>query len=410
VKVDDASLMDAAIQEDPYDYYRALHAEAPVYLMPDTGYYLVSGYDELRYVIDRPEVWSNDLGRHAGSSMFQHPEAERVLARGGWPRDTRLQADPPAHRDYRAIIGPSFTAGRIKRLAAFVEAVVAEQLAALGGAESCEFMRDFAAGLPIRVVTKLLGLPASDAPQIKRWSDAWVEPLSYGITREREVEVAHLGVELQQYLASWMRKKREQPQDDVLTQLELATFPDGTPLPEGERIGIAEHLIVGGHETATSALGSGMMLLGQLPEIQARLRSDPSLIRNFVEETLRLESPSQGFFRFALSDAEVAGVPIPKGSMVHLRFAAANRDARQFAEPNRLDLDRKNAATHMAFGTGEHHCIGAPLARLELQTAFRAILERMESFTLQSRNTFDHLPGLSLRTLAALHIDYRLDS
>ena len=408
MRVEDASLMDPEIQENPFAYYRALHEQAPVYEMPDTGFFLVGGYEELRYVIDHPEIWSNDIGRYTGSSMFQSPDADALLENEGWKRDTRLQSDPPDHQNYRSIVAKAFTAGRIKKLAPFVEELVTKQVDALPDASTCEFMSDFAAGVPIAVITKLLGLPSEDAPKIKHWSDVWVEPLSYGLPPKREIEVARLGVELQQYLAAWMKKKRDSPEQDVLTELELATFPDGTPLPIGERIGIAEHLIVGGHETASSALGSGLMLLGQRPEVEASLRKDASLIRPFVEEVLRLESPSQGFFRYAVRDGEVGGVVIPKGSMVHVRFAAANRDPRQFKNPDKLDLYRKNAATHMAFSTGVHHCIGAPLARLELQTAFRVLLERWESFELLPENTFEHLPGLSLRTLKKLHIRYQL--
>ena len=406
--VDDASLMDPAVQENPYGYYEALVRDAPVYLMPDTGYYLVSGYEELRYVIDRPEIWSNDLLRHNDASMFQSRQAAQVLEDEGWARDTRLQADPPEHGHYRSVVQKSFTAGRIKQLAFFVQGLVDARLDRLAGSDRCEFMAEFAASVPIGVIANLLGLPASDAGQIKEWSDAWVEPLSYGISEEREVEVARLGVDLQKYLVAWMKKKRTSPAEDVLTDLEHATFSDGTPWPIGERVGIAEHLIVGGHETVTSALGSGIMLLGQNPDVEAELRGNPGLIRNFVEEVLRLESPSQGFFRYALADAEVGGVSIPKGAMVHVRFAAANRDPRQFPRPDKLDLHRRNAATHMAFSTGQHHCIGAPLARLELQTAFRSFLERVPSFELSSENTFEHLPGLSLRTLRAIHIEYQL--
>ena len=134
------------------------------------------------------------------------------------------------------------------------------------------------------------------------------------------------------------------------------------------------------------------------------MRSEPALIRNFVEEVLRLESPSQGFFRFAVETASVAGVEIPEGSMVQVRFAAANRDPEVFPDPDRLDLKRPNAGAHMAFSQGEHHCVGAPLARLELQTAFRVLLERFERIEIPEGHVLKHLPGIALRTLEALPI------
>jgi len=178
-----------------------------------------------------------------------------------------------------------------------------------------------------------------------------------------------------------------------------------------DKVGLAEHLIVGGHETATSALGSGMMILAKRPKIAAELRADLARVDNFVEEVLRLESPSQGFFRVVVQDTELNGVAIPKGSMVHLRFAAANRDPARFANPRELDLQRGNPRAHVAFSQGIHHCLGAPYARLELQTAFRSILQRMDDIRLDpDAPPPTHLPSLSLRTLKELHIRFRLRS
>lgn len=414
MRVEAHSLMDPAIQESPFDYYRALREQAPVYLMPDlmqeAGVYLVSRYRDVQYVIRHPEIWANDLLRKAAFSMFQHEEAREILEQKGWSRDTRLQSDPPVHRDYRALVTGAFTAGRVKALEPLVIEIAEELADQMARHSECEFIRSFAAWLPIRVITRLLGLPSEDAARIKLWSDAWVEPLTAGISREREIEVAELGVELQQYLAGWMQKKREHPEEDVLSDLARATFPDGSPLPIAESMGIAEHVIVGGHETVTSALASSLMLLIQHPGVEAELRREPHRIRDFVEESLRLESPSQGFFRYAVVDAEVAGVLIPKGSMVHVRFAAANRDPEQFPDPDRLDLDRANAGSHMAFSQGEHHCIGAPLARLELQTALRILLERFDDFAFAPNASLEHLPGLALRTLKSLRIRYALGS
>jgi cytochrome P450 len=405
MRVSDHSLMDPAIQEDPFAYYQALVEQAPVYRMPDTGFFLVSGYEPLRTVLSRPDIWSNDLARYTGSSMFQHAEAEAVLAKDGWPRDTKLQTDPPVHRDYRGIVSGAFTAGRVKAMTKFVKTQVEVSVRALAKTPRCDFLDAFAASLPIRVITQVLGLPAEDAPQIKRWSDAWVEPLGYGLSQQREVEVARLGVELQRYLAGWMERKRAAPREDLLTVLASARFPSGEALPMGERMGLAEHIIVGGHETVTSALASGVMLLAQQPDVEAALRADPSLVRNFVEEVLRLESPSQGFFRYAVRAEELNGVAIPEGAMVHLRFGAANRDPAQFPNPDALDLRRPNAGSHMAFSQGEHHCIGAPLARLELQSAFSSLLQHFSKIQLVPGESLEHLPGLALRTLRTLWVD-----
>lgn len=406
MRVLEHSLLEPKIQETPYAYYRACHEQAPVHFSAPLNAWIVTRYRDVQYVLNHPEIWANDLLVKAGFSMFQHPEARQILESKGWPRDTRLQSDPPIHRDYRALVATAFTAGRVRSLAPFIESIANELASAMARTPECDFIERFAAWLPIRVITRLLGLPAEDAAKIKHWSDAWVEPLSGVVSLEREIEVARLGLELQHYLADWMECKLNEPGEDVLTTLASACFPDGRPLPMAEKMGIAEHLIVGGHETVTSALASGLLLLIEHPDVLAALRRDRASMRGFVEEALRLESPSQGFFRYAEKDAEVAGVSIPRGAMVHVRFAAANRDPEQFPDPDVLDLERKNSGSHMAFSQGEHHCVGAPLARLELTTAFGVLLDHFERFELVPGASIRHLPGIALRTLAALPIRY----
>jgi cytochrome P450 len=407
VRVDERSLLDPDVQEDPYEYYRALREEAPVYRMPDTGAYVLSRYRDIQWAMSHPELYSIDLLGKAGFSMFRHAEAREVLLRHGHPRNTKLSTDPPEHKGYRGVVNASFTAGRVNASAPFVQRVVDElvgALAARGGA--CEFVRDFASPLPVRVIAERLGLPAEDVPRLKRWSDAWVEPLGYACSKEREIEIAWLGVELQRYLAQKFEEKRRSPGEDILSDLVHGRLPDGRALSEEEAMGLAEHITVGGHETVTSALAAGLLLLIEHPEVERELRGDPSLVRHFVEEALRLESPSQGFFRYALEDSELHGVAIPKGSMVHLRFAAANRDPEQFPDPDRIDLHRPNPGAHLAFGQGMHHCLGAPLARLELTTAFRTLLERFSTLRLAPGHPPPrHLPGLSLRSLRELHVE-----
>jgi cytochrome P450 len=406
VKPSDASLLDPAVQQNPYAYYAALREQAPVCFMPEIGAYVVTRYRDVQHVLSNPEIWANDLLGKAGFSMFQHAEAREVLERHGIPRNTKLSTDPPEHKGYRGIVNASFTAGRVNASAAFVRGVIDELVDGLAGGGVRDFLREFASPLPVRVIANRLGLPPEDVPRIKVWSDAWVEPLGYACTREREVEIAWLGVELQRYLAEKFAEKRRSPGEDILSDLVQGRLPGGQPLSEAEAMGLAEHMLVGGHETITSALTAGLLLWIDHPEVLRELRADPSLVRNFVEEALRLESPSQGFFRYALRDSELHGVKIPAGSMVHLRFAAANRDPDQFPDPDRLDLRRPNPGAHLAFGQGEHHCLGAPLARLELNQAFRALLERFAGFRLApGRPRPRHVPGLSLRSLAEFQVE-----
>jgi cytochrome P450 len=174
-------------------------------------------------------------------------------------------------------------------------------------------------------------------------------------------------------------------------------------------LGLAEQIMVGGNETTTNALAMGMKLLIETEGLEARLRGNDAAIKTFVEEVLRLESPTQGLYRIAMQDTEIAGYPIPKGAILHIRFAAANRDERQFPNPDVLDITRRNAGSHMAFSQAHHHCLGAPLARQEMQLAFKVLLDRFKNFYFPAgRNNFEYIPSFALRALKDLWIGYEV--
>lgn len=407
MNIDGIDFLDPATQENPFASYDALLAQAPVHFMPSIQAYVVSSHAAIRHVVTHPAIWSIDFRARPDAQLIKTPRARALLEAEGFPRDTKLTTDPPAHTAYRAAVAKAFMPARVAAQKEFIASVVNELVQGLSGRAHCEFMRDVAWTLPMRVVTRLLGVPAEDADRIKHWSDVWVEPLAYGLSEERELYVAQEEIALQKYLVAHMEAKLVTPGEDILTELVNARMADGSPMSLADKVGLAEHLIVGGHETATSALGSGMMILAQRPDIAAALRADPSRVERFVEEVLRLESPSAGFFRVAVQDAELEGVHIPAGAMVHLRFAAANRDASIFERPTELDLDRPNPRAHLAFSYGVHTCLGAPYARLELQEAFRALVQALDDITLDpAAPAPSHIPGLSLRTLRALHLRY----
>jgi cytochrome P450 len=408
MNVQDHSLMDPDIQENPFAYYDALLEQAPVYFMPEIQAYVLSKYKDIQFAVAHPEIWSIDMRGLPAAQLIKHRAAQEILENDGFPRDTKFTTDPPVHTNYRVAVRNAFSPARVKAQTEFIQKAVDDLIDAMRGKGECEFMQQFCWWLPMQVITNLLGVPYADAAKIKHWSDVWVEPLTYGLTEEREIVVAREEVELQRYLMHHLEEKRRNPGEDVLTDMLNARTRDGERLPLKEIVGLSEHLIVGGHETATSALAAGMAILAQNPQIADELRAEPDLVENFVEEVLRTESPSQGFFRIAVEDYEMRGVIIPKGAMVHLRFAAANRDPEQFDNPGKFDFRRSNVKTHLAFSQGVHHCIGSPYARLELYTAFRSLLAAFDDIRLKpGHETLSHIPGLSLRTLKSLHITYR---
>jgi len=331
-----------------------------------------------------------------------------VYEQKGWPRTTPLSVNPPDHRHYRALVDGSFDATGSLRWQPFVAATIDELIGSFEPDGSVELVERFALPLPVRVITRILGFPEADIPRLKAWSSAWVLPFSGGLTEEQEVWVAEQVVEFHHYIDDQIRLKRRTPGDDVLTQLTTARYAGQRALSDHEIITIVDHLYIGGNETTTFALTSGMWILLRQPGLLERVLDDPDrLIEPFVEEVLRLESPTQGLYRTVARDAEIGGVAIPAGSVVHIRYAAANRDERMFAHADEVDLDRPNGKRHMAFSLGEHHCPGSGLARMELRMAIRALVERLPGLRLApGRNDFRHHPGFVLRALRELHLDW----
>ncbi len=404
----EVDLLDPAVQADPYAAYDVLREQAPVWPMPGTGFFVVTSYAGLDGVIRNPGTFSIELGARGMVALFRTEEARRIFREQGWEVGTKLSTDPPEHGAYRSLVDASFTARRVRSSEPFIRAVIGELLDALSPRGGCEFVSEFCVPLPLRVIADRLGLPQEDLPQLKTWSEAWVEPFSYAMSAERELEVAQLMVELQHYLVAKLEEKRSAPREDILSDLATGRLRGERLLTTEEMLGIAEQALVGGNETTTNAIASGMLLLLREREVMAALRDDPSLVKPFVEETLRLESPTQGLLRRTTCDSELLGVPIPKGSMVHLRFGAANRDPEVFPDPTRLDLTRSNAGAHMSFSQGQHHCLGAPLARQEMKLAFETLLERWDDIALDAPGgELEYLPSLTLRALRALPLRFR---
>ena len=357
-----------------YETYGRLRASAPVYKVDDLNMFVLTRYDDIAMVVRDSETFSNERESHGGEPLLLYPQARAIYEERARPLITRIVHD---------LIDCFPTDGEV------------------------EFVGAFAEPLPMTVITALIGLPLEDMPQLKAWSTAWAAPFARGLSLEQEVWVAEEGVAFQNYLKSHIDERRRAPGDDIISHLVQARLDGERPLTDGEIISIVDHLYIGGNETTTFALTSGLWLMLREPEIHARLRADPKKIRTFVEENLRLESPTQGLYRTVTRDTEIRGGLLPKGATGHLRFAAANRDEAVFKHPDRLDLDRPNAIRQMAFSQAEHHCPGAGLSRLEQNIAFAALIERLPNLRLTpGANSFEHVPGFVLRALKSLRLSF----
>ena len=404
--------LDPDVSGKPYEAYAVLRREAPVYRDPRTGFVLLTRYDDIRRVLLDTETFSNQRWQaDAKKQVFpaRQQRMRKLYEEKGWlPAPSLAGYDDPRHREIREVFTKAFRAGRIKLLDPFVAKTAQELVDAFAPAGACELVRALAVPLPLIVIGQQMGAPKEDIWRIKAWTDAWVQRLGMMLTEEQEASSVEMEIEAQHYFQRIYERLRAQPDDTVLSDLINTPIGD-RPLNDNE---LHAHMMadtfVGGSETTSNALSSGVWLLCQFPEQYAKLNAEPErYLRNFIEEVLRLESPVQGLFRVASKDVELHGVMIPKGTTLGIRYAAANRDPAQFENPDALDLERKNSATHLAFGTGAHHCLGAPLARRELYWGFKSLLERVDEIRLApGKNDFAIAPNYCLRALKELHIEF----
>lgn len=413
-KAAEIDLMDPVVQENWFEAYDVLREESPVYFMPQLGMYVLTGYDEIEYVLRRPKLFSGGPDIQDVEPLVKFPEARALYEEKGWLRRTPLSENLPMHRRYRGLVDPKLSAAKIRRREPFVRGVINELIDTWIDQGEVEFMKAFAEPLPMIVIAELLGFPRMDLPQLKVWSAAWVLPFSRGLTLEQELDAVEKHIELQHYIHDAMQHKRKQPGDDILSHLlqvemEDADTGERRKLTDTEIIGITDHLLIGGNETTAFAIANGLWLLFRHPEMEAALRADLARIKNFVEETLRIESPTQGLFRYVSEDTELAGVPLPKGTMLSIRYGAGNHDPARFPCPNQPDLARKNAGRHLAFGLGERVCPGATLSRLEQNWAWEILLERIAKFhPMPEKDTYEHIKGMWMRALGQIHLRFEV--
>jgi cytochrome P450 len=407
----DYSLLDPKVQECPYHAYK-VYREGPVFQMPETGHFIVSRYEDIYYIVRTPEIFSMDTTQGGGHPYDNSPQITNLFADKGWENRTVLSYDPPVHGTYRSLLEHCFTNKRMKALQPQVEQLANNLIDKFIDNGEVEFIEEFCYPLPMMVIAIILGLPQEDLEDFKRWSEAWVAPYAMQDDEQAAFNYAQEHVELKAYLVEKFAEKRLQPDDGVISDLVHATYTDTQgnerTLTENELLSITEQLLVGGNETTNNVMASAMSLLLQHPDQMELLLSDiDKYVKGFVEESLRYESPTQGLYRYTLQDTTLGETFIPAGSMVHMRFAAGNRDDKQFPEAETFDITRKNAGTHLAFSHGQHHCMGAPVSRMEMKVAFSILLRRLKNIRLaEGKNDLKHIPGFTLRALEKLVIQF----
>lgn len=390
------SLYDPETVENPFEYYALLREKAPVYQMP-TGMWIVSTHALcLEAIRDYASFSSKFIQKMSGGALGGDGNIAGP--------ETLLSNDPPEHTFFRKLVNKAFSPSRVRKMSDSIRVIAEDLVEKLAAGEGYfDAVADFAVPLPLTVIADQLGVPRKNLADFKRWSDATIVPIGGMATQEELIESLKLTEELKAYLAERCRERMADRRDDMLSDLVHAESESGeraATIPEV--VSILQQFLVAGNETTTNLIAATLQFLLQDPGQLALVMDDRSLVPNAVEEALRLETPTCGMWRVATRDVELGGERIPEGSIVMLRYAAANRDEAVFEDAERFDVRRANAKDHLAFGMGIHFCPGAALAREETRIGIELLLDRLPGLRLAPGNDFAHHPNMLLRGLKRL--------
>lgn len=393
----------------PYPAYQALRDGDPVHAVPGRpGEYVVSRYDDIIYVLRHPKLFSSVT--YAFENGARRPATvEDVAARTPNSVATFQSSDPPAHTWKRKLASAHFRPGQVRLYEPMIRAAVDDLIDRFLPAGRVEFVSQFSR--PLGAVTTLLivGLPVEDAPRIEPWNAYDGQGSPYH-DESRQAEIAAQVRDMMGYIRDAVEERHRHPRDDMLTRFVQAHVD-----ANGAEIGL-QHAVYDTFSIMLGAAGSSshglantllMFLKNSDQEQMAKLRADPALRDNAIEESLRLESPVQWNLRFVTEDVVVGGTPIEAGSFVLLAYGAANRDERHFPSPQEFVVDRKGVRQHLAFAHGLHFCLGAPYIRLQMQIAFERLFARLAEIALDGGDdAYEYVDSLAFRGIGRLDLTF----
>ncbi len=369
--------LSSAYQQDPVPTYRALREGDPVHYSELMRGWVVTRYEDIDAVL-------RDHKRFSNASRIQEATAASMADAGVAP--SMLFTDPPDHTRLRSLVNHAFTPRAVEALRPRIEAFTDELIAAVGDARRFDLMQAIAIPLPVAVISEMIGIPQSDRAKFKVWSDAVAKSIEPTMSPKELAEAMRAREALRDYFGPLLEARRREPQDDLMTAL-IRAEEEGDRLSHAEVISTLNLLLIAGNETTTNLIGNGMLALMRQPEALRHVAHHPEAIESAVEEMLRFDSPVQANGRVALEDVTIGGRRISRGQRVVLLQGAGNRDPDHFAQGDVFDPAHGDKS-HLAFGRGIHHCLGAPLARMEAQVVFPRILARWPAIRLAAEPRF----------------------
>jgi cytochrome P450 len=354
---------------DPHAVYARLRAESPVCWFEDQQLWAVTSHTDVLEVSRHPERFCS------GQGILLADRERHVSA-----SDSIVYQDPPLHHRYRALVSPGFHPRRVRQLEDFVRRLAVDLLEPVAADEPIEVVSAFASPLPVLVIAELLGVPTSDRERFRTWSDAII--VAANDLTNLDPETAQAGLELFTYFSEVIAERRAEPGGDDLISVLTASEVEGEPLSEADLLGFCLTLLVAGNETTRTLISGGLLALSQFPDEWRRLVAEPTLATTAVEELLRWVTPIMSFGRTATADTVLADQAIAEGAFLLLLYASANRDDAVFG-PSAATLDvGRQPNPHVAFGFGEHFCLGAQLARLEARVLLEELSRRFSDLSI----------------------------
>ncbi len=412
--IDTLSLSNLLREENrtnPYPFYEQIRIQDPVHWDEEMNFWVLGRYEDIA-ALYTDERFSRAQGLMRGFERLSTPDQQIAEPVYHSFSRTVFYADPPYHTHLRGLMNHAFTPRRVELLRPYVQHIVDDLLDGAQSKGEVDMIHDLAYPLPVMVIAELLGLPSSDRTRFKQWSDDLFAIL--GTVRNKSSllldRAAQSLTEMTDYVKYLSQKRREDPQDDLLSVLlavteedqvsdphhdDLSAYPStvelireqsaASILTEEELVANINILLSTGHETTTHLIGNGLLALLQHPEQSRKLQSERGWLAPAIEEMLRYDNPVQITYRSALQDATIKGRQVRKGDLVNTILGSANRDPERFFDPDRFDIGR-NEGRHLGFGLGIHFCIGAPLVRLEAEVAFETILRRSPGISLATED------------------------